>query len=353
MLTLGGVIAKLDRAKEDIDQLAQDLASFCEIQSHNTKTEINAEQERIQLTFRGSPPVLPLKYSVQIGEIAYNLRSALDHLVWQLVLANYKRPTRSNEFPIFTDAKAFQKAKTRKLSGVSRESVDRITVMQPFCEDPRWPLLGALQELCNIDKHRTLHLPQLRWDVLIDNQSDRAVKATLSTRKDKEVEFEDGQVLCWIPNVTGVHLSPIYDVMLVGPHFEGVGQHRAIDAEPHTAFALRELLTHVQNAVMYLAGEILASPFAGPPKKFGITAIEIPETDENRSFNDAPKHIRDALALAYVSDKQPEDTEIALQFDGSFSFNGTIHTSSQEIEIRSQAVSNEIVRRTPDDGEDR
>ena len=55
-----------------------------------------------------------------LGEILYDLRSSLDHLVWQLVLANGQTPGRHNEFLITTDHQSWQQTKGRALKGVSK-----------------------------------------------------------------------------------------------------------------------------------------------------------------------------------------------------------------------------------------
>jgi hypothetical protein len=43
-------------------------------------------------------------WGVRVGEFAHDLRSALDNLVWQLVLVNGKEPGDHNQFPIYTEA---------------------------------------------------------------------------------------------------------------------------------------------------------------------------------------------------------------------------------------------------------
>ena len=114
--------------------------------------------------FRGETPIVPIEYSVRLGEIVYNLRSALDQLVWQLVHANYKTPGRHNEFPILDDESRFNEAVKSKLKGVSQKSSDKIKEMQPFCENDEWDALKTLHALCNIDKHRNVILPHYMLD---------------------------------------------------------------------------------------------------------------------------------------------------------------------------------------------
>src|SRR5260370_38852808 len=45
------------------------------------------------------PP--PPEISLTLGDCLHDFRSALDHLMWQLVLATGGQPTASTQFPIF------------------------------------------------------------------------------------------------------------------------------------------------------------------------------------------------------------------------------------------------------------
>ena len=49
-------------------------------------------------------------------------RASLDHLVWQLVVANGQAPTNRNEFPIFVDLTRYNSEKNGRLNGVSDDA---------------------------------------------------------------------------------------------------------------------------------------------------------------------------------------------------------------------------------------
>ena len=59
---------------------------------------------------------MPPGLEVVIGEMVYNFRCSLDHLVWQLVLSEGATPDHRNEFPIFNDPSDYETAKKRKLN---------------------------------------------------------------------------------------------------------------------------------------------------------------------------------------------------------------------------------------------
>ncbi len=87
--------------------------------------EVHEDADEQVWVFRGSTPNVPIEWFIRLGEILYNLRSALDHLVWQLVLANGKTPGRDNSFPIIKNEDDWQTQKTGKrwmLKGVSQSA---------------------------------------------------------------------------------------------------------------------------------------------------------------------------------------------------------------------------------------
>lgn len=69
-----------------------------------------------------------------MATVSHNLRSALDHMVWDLVLLNGGTPDSNTEFPIYWDgAKYSLKGQdSRKLSGVSPQAADLIEQSRPF-----------------------------------------------------------------------------------------------------------------------------------------------------------------------------------------------------------------------------
>jgi hypothetical protein len=104
----------------------------------------------------------PLRLSVIIGDIAHNLRSALDFIAWQLALAHVgrrkaERNRRDISFPIVRTDEDFRSHAT-----VAFFSDDAKAVLERFQPYHRWnppepDLLFQLREISNTDKHRALH----------------------------------------------------------------------------------------------------------------------------------------------------------------------------------------------------
>lgn len=159
-MDLAGIHAKLLRAENQLKQITHEADRLCSDVQHGIVREVREEVDKQVWVYRGKVPNAPIGWSVTFGEILYNLRSALDHLVWQLVLANGQTPGRHNAFPITNDAQGWEKIKNNLLNGVNSRHKSMIGQLQPFAGGNTLPFdvskLKLLDNLSNIEKHRYL-----------------------------------------------------------------------------------------------------------------------------------------------------------------------------------------------------
>jgi hypothetical protein len=157
-----GVRLKLSRAKDQIDTLQGDMKRFMAENPCSGNLDFNTDSKILSLWISVSAQPDPI-FGVVIGEIIHNLRSALDHIVWELVILTTGRPPAlpsKNQFPIMKSKEDFNKRGVDVLLQCVREdAVDLIRSEQPFrtgehAKSPLW----HLSELSNADKHRTLHV---------------------------------------------------------------------------------------------------------------------------------------------------------------------------------------------------
>jgi hypothetical protein len=161
--SLDGCRAKLDRADEHFASLYREGIGF--LDEGGCDAVLNREANTGCWTVNFAVREPPLRLGVIVGDIAHNLRSALDHLVWQLVLTNGEEPGGWNQFPIFRYESDFASRaepspqKERMLSGISPEAVALIKGLQPFKAEviPGLLPLSILKALSNVDKHRIVH----------------------------------------------------------------------------------------------------------------------------------------------------------------------------------------------------
>lgn len=77
---LEAVDAKIDRARSELRLLNADIAAVCDERARLIVRE-ECDDEKERWVYRGDTPKAPIQWSIRAGEFAYNLRSALDHLV--------------------------------------------------------------------------------------------------------------------------------------------------------------------------------------------------------------------------------------------------------------------------------
>ena len=116
MNPLDGPRLKIIRAKSEIERLAGVEDAFRqEAQYRVVKAEFNPKSGKHVYRVRVSGPPLSDNWGIWIGEIAHNLRSALDHLVYQLALLESQPKTvaadRRLQFPIFLVGSSSNKKK--------------------------------------------------------------------------------------------------------------------------------------------------------------------------------------------------------------------------------------------------
>ena len=155
LLNLQGVNAKINRAQQCLQTLDTDIAAFCQ---YERRKHVFAMEQRLLPVLHSREPEPFVDYAVRAGEIAYNLRSSLDYLVWQLVEDNGEKPTCRNGFPIVFKEHQYRREAKRMLNGVKQKNVEMIQRLQPFQKDSVGLHLGMLDSICNIDKHRYLNV---------------------------------------------------------------------------------------------------------------------------------------------------------------------------------------------------
>ena len=152
---LEGVEAKVERAKHHVQELNAALQGFFATNPYVVGTKINPETREViyhVVSVREVPPMI----DVIGGEVLQSLRSALDHLAYQLVLVGTGQsgPFHHVYFPIFNSAQEYQTGKTRQIQGMRQDAIDAIDAVKPYKggNDALW----QLHRLNIVDKHRLL-----------------------------------------------------------------------------------------------------------------------------------------------------------------------------------------------------
>lgn len=149
---------KLKRGIEQVNALRDEAATFedAEVYEFTTECERRSPKQLACRSFatRGKPQ--PDHWPLLAGEAIQNLRSALDHSVYELVPASKRG---KSIFPIYKDPCEFQVLGRRDIPGIPEAIRTLIEQAQPYrrrLENPDRDPLQELRSLSNIDKHRTL-----------------------------------------------------------------------------------------------------------------------------------------------------------------------------------------------------
>lgn len=161
MASLELALSKMNWASEHLDHLWEDVTAYLETNPYRFVADPQSTFEHDGSSWTmGSFEAkedMASKFSLQFGDVITNLRSSLDYLVWELVLAHNGKPTNSNAFPICDTVNSFGSELQRgRLSGVHPTVVSHIESLQPYHsgEKCHQTFFWVLHELNNINKHR-------------------------------------------------------------------------------------------------------------------------------------------------------------------------------------------------------
>jgi len=161
--SLEGVRAKLDRADEHLNTLADEIQAFISRDPQPFGLSVpyfdpTTDWHTVYAIVEEKPPE---RLGVILGDVLHNTRSALDHLIWQLVILSGGKPKggpRGNAFPIAKTEASWRTAQGQHLAGVTEAHRAIIEKTQPFKTDnPNQSPFEWLRFLSDTDKHQVVH----------------------------------------------------------------------------------------------------------------------------------------------------------------------------------------------------
>ena len=160
--TIEGCKAKVDRAEELLEIGADQWRAYLKTNPWPSRIDDRTDPpwHRIYIDFTAPPPP---RFAVLIGEIAHDLRSALDHLAWReavecVGLQDAERNASVITFPLAKSPAAFKGAQALQYIGKDARTI--MERYQPYesGKEKRPLSLGLLHWFNRMDKHRTIQV---------------------------------------------------------------------------------------------------------------------------------------------------------------------------------------------------
>jgi len=148
-----GAWAKIDRAKQHLEQLNAELTQ--DRQDYGIRCWNDSETGEHVFDYVAPLDTLIVNYGVLAGEVISQARTALEHAVWEMI--PNPEPGKTG-FPVIWEQAEFQKKASRMIKGINNSAAAIIERLQPFNNGGAASLLYVLDDMWNIDKHRTLHV---------------------------------------------------------------------------------------------------------------------------------------------------------------------------------------------------
>lgn len=156
-IDLAGVRVKIERAKKHIADLraAWDPIGYADTNSspYRTYTDIDPKTREQIVRMAILDPLDPNLGAIA-GDAVHNLRSALDLLMWQLVIAGGGTPNDETMFPIGRSKKNFETALAGRIQGASANVRVLMESLKPYKggNDALW----RIHRIDIVDKHHVL-----------------------------------------------------------------------------------------------------------------------------------------------------------------------------------------------------
>jgi hypothetical protein len=126
---------KVKRAKQNLMDFETALMPFHDLQSTARRTQLNRKTGKWEPIKPAVPvPIYPIDALAIAGDVIHNLRSAFDHLAYQLVCVGTGDEFPKNTgFPIADSAKAYEEEKERrKVERMPPKAVEAIDFLKPY-----------------------------------------------------------------------------------------------------------------------------------------------------------------------------------------------------------------------------
>jgi hypothetical protein len=169
--SLTGAFPRINQAGEHLGNLMRQIDLFRQEQLDSIVVQLDPQTGSEPSLVHTKESVIPLAWSVLTGEICYNLRGALDYLIYELAILDSGKISAHTQFPIEDKEKGFAHRKKRGwLDGLNTAHETAVEALQPY-RGCKWT--KVLRDLSNVDKHVRLIMNEGAFALDIFPDADR------------------------------------------------------------------------------------------------------------------------------------------------------------------------------------
>lgn len=205
--SLDGAFGRVVRAEQHFSELVGRIEALRQEQYDAIAWELDLERPGEVRVSRTKYVLVPLLFSILVGEICYNLRAALDYLIFELARLDFGQVQNGTQFPIEDRPKNFAGNGHRRLVGLNARHIAAMELLQPY-NGCNWTRL--LRDISNPDKHRSLSFARGGFELEAYPAADRlrflnlpgkvssarhpvtGVEMHVQTNLTLEIQFSDG-----------------------------------------------------------------------------------------------------------------------------------------------------------------
>lgn len=160
MAYITGSRLKVKRARKHLNELERKVRAFLDRHPDRFTHQLDPNDFNYVIYKIPPNPAPPPTFGPVLGDVVHNLRSALDHIAWNLALLNLqgtgRQPYDFTAFPIMLNTTQGSIQRFWELvQDVLPDAIPEIADLQPFHRsDPAEHELAILDSLWNADKHR-------------------------------------------------------------------------------------------------------------------------------------------------------------------------------------------------------
>lgn len=179
--SLDGAFGRVVRAEQHFSELVGRIEALRQEQYDAISWELDLERPGEVRVSRTKYVLVPLLFSILVVEICYNLRAALDYLIFELARLDFGQVQNGTQFPIEDRPKNFAGNGHRRLVGLNARHIAAMEPLQPY-NGCNWTRL--LRDISNPDKHRSLSFSQGGFELEAYPAADR-LRSSISPAKSR------------------------------------------------------------------------------------------------------------------------------------------------------------------------